>query len=41
MEILKDIREFQETLKSRLSNASGTEKEKLENLNKELGSISK
>ena len=32
MEILKDIREFQENLKSRLSNASGTEKEKLEKI---------
>jgi hypothetical protein len=39
MELLKDIREFQETLKSRLSNASGSEKEKLENLNKELGTL--
>jgi photosystem II stability/assembly factor-like uncharacterized protein len=38
-EILKDIREFQEGLKARLSSASGTEKEKLENLNKELGSL--
>jgi hypothetical protein len=38
-EILKDIREFQEGLKARLSSANGTEKEKLENLNKELGSL--
>ena len=39
MAILKEIREFQETLRPRISSSTGTEKEKLENLNKELGSL--
>ena len=37
MDILKDIRDYQDALKSRLGGATGTEKEKLDNLNKELG----